>query len=283
MSLCTWIDVGNEASVLGPIWKAALSANTNRRAGALGMPRVAWVIVFGALLSGCGKATDPREKLAYFEPAPLPCGIADEEGTTGFFVNPKGGLDAIQLESGKLLWQTATAFEPLITHSGRLFVLERTGPKTARIVGLNATDKGQEVWTSAPINLPPGRLREEKHAQEIRALRARIEPGQHQVWLALDFRTAARIDLDSGKVEMLPDEATGFWAMDTQNFAFIAKLAGNPDARGPGGRLVRKPDKALQDPQRRGLWYDVDKLQNRYTSHQRWIVGDTLGLLLTKR
>ena len=61
-------------------------------------------------------------------PLPLPGGVADPDGKTGYVVNEKGGINALDLESGKILWtrdEPAKPFAPM-PHELRL-VLAATG------------------------------------------------------------------------------------------------------------------------------------------------------------
>jgi hypothetical protein len=50
----------------------------------------------------------------------FPGGVANAAGKIGFVTNPDSGIDTLDLETGKLLWQTADASKPLATFEKRL-------------------------------------------------------------------------------------------------------------------------------------------------------------------
>jgi hypothetical protein len=50
----------------------------------------------------------------------LPAGATDRSGKVGYFQNPKGGIDAIDLATGEVLWQTKTVCHPVALIDGRL-------------------------------------------------------------------------------------------------------------------------------------------------------------------
>src|SRR5262249_37616394 len=50
----------------------------------------------------------------------IPGGVADAEGKTGYVSNPAGGIDAVNLKTGKLLWDTKAAAKPLALDPDRL-------------------------------------------------------------------------------------------------------------------------------------------------------------------
>src|SRR5437879_933266 len=53
-------------------------------------------------------------------PVALPGGTADPAGKTGFVANATGGIDALNLSDGKLLWKTKDASKPLVALDRRL-------------------------------------------------------------------------------------------------------------------------------------------------------------------
>jgi hypothetical protein len=84
-----------------------------------------------ALLSALPCACNPRDKDAvvkdahgdgeFMEPVLIPGGVADAQGKIGYLANPKGGIDAVDLKSGNLLWHSAAASYPLLVHEKRLY------------------------------------------------------------------------------------------------------------------------------------------------------------------
>ncbi|MFO0967815.1 MAG: hypothetical protein U0793_19815 [Gemmataceae bacterium] len=120
--------------------------------------------------AGCGKALEKNEEgkeeikeeakeesVLFPEPGAIPGGIADLSGKTGFLVNPGGGIDAVDLETGKVLWHSDAASYPLVIHDDRLYAQEKTDVNPLRVVALNIAAKGKRVMISDPIELlaPP--------------------------------------------------------------------------------------------------------------------------------
>jgi glucose dehydrogenase len=109
--------------------------------------------------------TAPNEPVAQAEPpgttpeAPQPVTIAngfvDTNTETAFVVNPAGGIDALDLKTGKVLWQTPkeeTAW-PLCVAGNRLVVRIRDG-QGVRIAVLDATAQGRLLVKSEPLPFP---------------------------------------------------------------------------------------------------------------------------------
>ena len=87
----------------------------------------------------------------------LPGGaVADPDGKVGFVPNTSGGIDALDLASGKLLWDTKEAPRPLLATPDRLFAqaLVRGKANQVRIVVLNTTQKGKRLLESQPLSFP---------------------------------------------------------------------------------------------------------------------------------
>ncbi len=53
----------------------------------------------------------------------LPGGFTDPDHQTGFFATPDGGIDAVALATGDVLWHTTQAQRPLFVHGDRLYAL----------------------------------------------------------------------------------------------------------------------------------------------------------------
>jgi hypothetical protein len=73
-------------------------------------------------------------------PIPFPDGVFDPEGRTAFVGSPKGGIQAVRLDDGKVLWTNDTitaqpwlaAGNRLIARGERLFVLDKNDGKLLR-------------------------------------------------------------------------------------------------------------------------------------------------------
>src|SRR5689334_20951412 len=86
----------------GPMVRAISSA---RRVAALVLALVP-VAVFAA--------PAPRiVAVGYAVPRTLPFGVAGDDGKVGYFTGEKGGLEAVNLETGRVLWKTDTDGQPL--------------------------------------------------------------------------------------------------------------------------------------------------------------------------
>ena len=83
-------------------------------------------------------------------------GVADPAGKTGFFPGVDGGINAVDLSNGKLLWHSKEATKPLLATADRLFSEKGvTGkPNQIRIVVLDLTKEGKRVLESEPVSLP---------------------------------------------------------------------------------------------------------------------------------
>ena len=90
-------------------------------------------------------------------PLALPGGsVADPDGKVGFVPNTAGGIDALDLASGKLLWDTKEAPRPLLATADRLFAQAPIGGKAnqVRFVVLDTTRKGKRLVESQPLSFP---------------------------------------------------------------------------------------------------------------------------------
>jgi hypothetical protein len=107
-----------------------------------------------------------------YRAADVPGGITDAEGRVGFLATPKGGIDAVNLATGEILWQTAAAQRPLCVVGNRLYAVAAVEKKRPlyymgflmlkpppgkhgfRIVGFDLDDKGQRVLESEVVETP---------------------------------------------------------------------------------------------------------------------------------
>src|SRR5580765_1148017 len=99
------------------------------------------------------KAADknsPPEEANFLEPSYLPGGTADFTGKIGYLCNPNGGIDAVDLGTGKTVWHSDEASFPLVVYKGIVLALEKHGVNPFRIVGLSTTN-GKRAITSDSI------------------------------------------------------------------------------------------------------------------------------------
>jgi hypothetical protein len=156
---------------------------------------------------------------------PLPIGVAAADGKVGYVPGAKEGVEAINLETGAVLWSTKEPAKPLAL-SGKLLAAQVAVPGKAnhvRIVVLDTTDKGKQVRISEPVVFPDwvsvavtyGRTFS-AHAYvdkgdlvykwQANAFYAGGAPPPPEVVKAAmkEASGVARINLESGKVAMLP-------------------------------------------------------------------------------
>jgi hypothetical protein len=155
------------------------------------------------------------------EPTPLPGGLADPAGRNGYVANPHGGIDAIDLKSGELLWTTNEAEKPLFLQGTRLIAQAGSKRNRVRILVFETVQQGECVLESDPIVLPPWVVAGEavghtfdahwrlEHNQVVLSWTASAEyagPGRPtaQQKTAAQRRGSgiARVDLDSGQVQL---------------------------------------------------------------------------------
>jgi hypothetical protein len=88
--------------------------------------------------------------------AVLPGGVADRDGKTGYVQAPAGGVEALDLASGKVLWQTAETCKPVALAGDRLLCQapEKGKANAVRILVLDTSAKGKLVRRSDPVEFP---------------------------------------------------------------------------------------------------------------------------------
>ena len=158
----------------------------------------------------------------------IPGGVADADGSKGFVVNANGVVTALDLETGKPLWESKTAGRPLVVAGGRAWVQARDKDKgnVLRVVGL-AVDDGKPAVESDPITLPEWVSAVEGHGAGRSFTSSACRDGgdilirwQANAWYwggaapppqvekaaRKQADGVARVNLGSGKVEMLDSD-----------------------------------------------------------------------------
>jgi hypothetical protein len=202
-------------------------------------------------------------------------GVADADGKVGYFPNTTGGIDALDLATGQVLWSTQEANRPLLATKDRLYA--RTPVKGAanqvRVVVLDATQKGKRLLESRPVVFPAWVSVGVAYGRSFTAT-ARLADGklllawQARAWYAGGARPTpeveraarkqasgvARIDLRSGQVmyltgeklpkEMPPQVPDGLRTakVGERVFTITDKSAGNPRQPFQKRRLLRAAD-----------------------------------------
>lgn len=155
----------------------------------------------------------------------LPEGIADAAGRTGFFTSAAGGIEAIDLANGKVLWQTHEAQRPLLLDGNHLLAQAGVKRNRLRILRFDLTRQGECDLESDPVVLPAWVVTGEASGRSF-AAHWRLE--KHH--LVLDWEASAwyvgkgrptpeettaarkhaagiaRIDLRSGQIDIRPAE-----------------------------------------------------------------------------
>jgi hypothetical protein len=144
----------------------------------------------------------PRHEVVV-SPYVLPGGVADPAGRHGFLANADRGVSAVDLRNGAVLWETSAACRPIVVTGERLYASVAADEGAICVVALDIAHKGQVVFRSDPLALPPTRSH--------RPLNIRWIPDREQLritWQASgepDTRGAAVVDLRSGRVQPTED------------------------------------------------------------------------------
>lgn len=159
------------------------------------------------------------------QPLFLPRGVAELSGKIGYVTNATNGIDAINLNNGKTLWITSEASYPLIATNNWL-VAQKSLPGQSnafQIVKLDSEKNGRVLLLSELVVFPDWVMVYSPNEQDFSFTIQYSEPVLELSWQAQSHyrgganppsfivqhsaqqdRGTARIDMQSGKVEMLP-------------------------------------------------------------------------------
>ena len=84
----------------------------------------------------------------------LPCGVADAGNRTGFVANARGGIDAVDLATGDLLWDVAGASRPALAEDDRLFAWTPVKGNGLRVLAFDRTHAGRRLLESEAVVFP---------------------------------------------------------------------------------------------------------------------------------
>jgi hypothetical protein len=135
-------------------------------------------------------------------PYALPRGVTDPAGRNGFVTNADGGVTALDLRSGSVLWETKMARRPVLVAGERVYASIFDQPGKLRIVGLDIRRHGVVTFESDTVSLSGATS---GHATTLRWL-----PDANQVRLTLDPADGSPnergfvIDLRTGSVQQMP-------------------------------------------------------------------------------
>jgi hypothetical protein len=93
---------------------------------------LAWCLGAPSSLTPLASPAEAPPDIKVFEPIPFPDGVVDSAGKTAFVTSPKGGIQAVRLEDGKVLWSNdkctaqpwLVAGDRLIARGDHIFVLD---------------------------------------------------------------------------------------------------------------------------------------------------------------
>lgn len=184
-------------------------------------------------------------------------GVPDPLGKTGFFPNTIGGIDALDLATGKVLWSSKEANRPLFATDIRLFA-----QRGATIHVLHTAENGKPVLEAKPLGFPAWVSVDVAYG---RSFRSSVRVEGKTMWLSWEARAfyaggappppklekaarkeaagVVRVDLDTGKVESL----------DAENIA-AGEVLSNAAGRGqPQGWYVNpsvagRPSEEFEEP-----------------------------------
>ncbi len=175
-----------------------------------------------------GKANSPFEM--------LPGVIVDPSAERLYLMNPQGGIDALELASGKLLWTAAGAGKPLAAFSDRLAAqAEPSGGSRSLPIALLSTKDGGRIDSTVSVPMPssvmPPSINDGLGISS--SVDARVEHDGLLVWWKITSRTmspiprpvsvrtdsgAALINLQTYQATTLaPDEATARLRSETSS------------------------------------------------------------------
>ncbi len=155
--------------------------------------------------------------------APLPGGLADATGRRGFVASAVGGIEAIDLITGHVLWASIEAQVPLLAANDRLYAQAGTKRNRLRVLVYDLNRTGEVVLESDPVVFPdwvvtgvaPGHSfkADWKLQHDVLMLAWQAETWYHgkdkptpQAQAHKQAEGRVRIDLVGGKVQHLPAE-----------------------------------------------------------------------------
>jgi hypothetical protein len=171
---------------------------------------------------GAPASNDPREAKPA-EAIPFPDGVIDPDLRTAFVSSPKGGIQAIRLEDGKVLWTNDDcAAEPWLVAGNRLIA------RGERLFVLDLKNQGKLLRQCDALAYPkvdtPDRCTVAFHLWDPRVVgdtlevkwyaiatidRSKGRPFPFEAWTAFNKAVpvgAAKIDLDTGRGTLKTDE-----------------------------------------------------------------------------
>jgi hypothetical protein len=110
-----------------------------------------WLLIGTGLTHAAPAPKEAPSQMSVF----LPGGVADPAGRYGYVTNTPGGIDALDLETGKTEWASAEASKPLVVIGDRVVAQADVKGKynSVRIIVLDAKT-GKRLLQSDPVTFP---------------------------------------------------------------------------------------------------------------------------------
>jgi hypothetical protein len=181
-------------------------------------------VLLSALLLSLAAAAPARA--ADLSAPTFPVGLLDHTGRTAYLASPQGGIDAVDLMTGDVIWQTSEAQVPLLAAGDRLYAQAGVKRNRLRVLAFDLSRRGECVLETDSVVLPawvvagyaPGRSFEARWrlertelvlAWEARAWFTGGRPTPEQEKAARKQAAGtARIDLATGQVRLGEPEKT---------------------------------------------------------------------------
>jgi HEAT repeat protein len=210
--------VGPDATFL--VRRNYVEVTTSRRAWL--EPPNFFLSFFGGLLSRSRlKENSPSDGIA------IRGGLIDTDAGIAYLTRPGGGLDAVALDTGKVLWSNTTVSRPLALEGKRLLALSHESiANSLRLIVLDRSHKGKLVLQSDPLVFPSWVSVEDRWGRRCETFRWRLHQGdwflhwRASAWgdrkprLPLEpVEGVAQVSLKTGRVKALA--ADGFPAPET--------------------------------------------------------------------
>jgi len=153
-------------------------------------------------------------------PAYIPAGISDEGGTVGCLRTPVGGVEAVDLETGRSLWKSAAPARTLLLAGGQAFLLEERAGRLHVTAYSSRRGRVGRSYDLTTLKLPPWASLAERRAGrewtmfEVAAriegdtLEIRYDATRHQVFgfakpgVVDQVQGVVRVALGSGEVAL---------------------------------------------------------------------------------
>lgn len=207
-------------------------------------------------------ASDPIQG----KPAFFPRGVADPGGQRGFMADAAGGILAIDLHAGAVLWSTTAASRPLVVVGERLVAQRLVDDRlnTLRIALLDVTRRGQLVLISDPVVFPEW-VSVTTSTEESFAFSVRVEQDQ----LYLEWEAHARYRGGAAPTARILQQA----ARDAQGLAVLNLESGEV-------RMLTSEERAIRQRQQTAQTTAAPGWTVRDPSAEPWVAGKKRALLV---